>query len=222
METPTLYKLNMTDGTTRLMEISGGPGWGNGFTGWKSSISDDNGETWSDYKEWYNNGNKTIVAMASLIQLKDEEGNLIDKWMGVYHDFDYVNYRTYLTFDENGNEQWSNPEPYLSEWRDVERTTQLCEVGMFRSPDGNQLVMLARSQSHMNKSTIAFSNDEGKTWTKPREVQGALNGERHKISYDPISGRLLVTFREIILDYNKNGVIENNDWMAGEWVAWVG
>ncbi|MPQ43151.1 glycoside hydrolase domain-containing protein [Clostridium tarantellae] len=221
METPTLYKLNMTDGTTKLIQISGGPGWGTGFTGWTTSISNDNGESWSDYKEWYN-GRKTIVAMSSLIQLKDEEGNFIDKWMGVYHDYDYVNYRTYLTFDEEGNEQWSTPEPLIPQWREVEKKVQLCEIGMFRSPDGNELVMLARSQSHMHKSTIAFSKDEGKTWSKPRQVQGALNGERHKISYDPISGRLLVTFREIILDYNNNGKIEYNDWMAGDWIAWVG
>lgn len=221
METPTIYKLNMTDGTTKLIQISGGPGWGDGFRGWKTSISEDSGETWSDYKEWYN-GTTTIVAMASLIQLKDEYGNFIDKWMGVYHDYGYVNYKTYLTFDENGNEQWSTPEPYLSKWRDVESSRQICEVGMFRSPDGKRIVALARSQSHMHKSTMFYSDDEGKTWSKPREVQGALNGERHKIVYDPISERLIVTFREIILDYNKNGVIEDNDWMAGEWIAWVG
>ena len=30
--------------------------------------------------------------------------------MGVYHDVKlYVNYKTYLTFDESGNEQWSDP-----------------------------------------------------------------------------------------------------------------
>ncbi|MBM7834384.1 glycoside hydrolase domain-containing protein [Clostridium sardiniense] len=221
METPTIYKLNLTDGSTKLIQISGGPGWGNGFRGWTTSISDNQGESWSDYKKWHE-GSTTIVAMASLVQLKDENGNFIDKWMGVYHDYGYVNYKTYLTFDELGNEVWSKPEPYLSEWRDVEKETQLCEVGMLRSPDGNQLVMLARSQSHRHKSTIAFSKDEGDTWSKPREVQGALNGERHKISYDPISGRLLITFREIILDYNNNSVIENNDWMAGDWIAWVG
>ena len=43
--------------------------------------------------------------MASLIQLKDKNGNNIQKWMGVYHDVNYVNYKTYLTFDESGNEQ---------------------------------------------------------------------------------------------------------------------
>ena len=24
------------------------------------------------------------------------------------------------------------------------------------------------------------------------------------------------------MDYNKNGVIEDGDWMAGDWIAWVG
>ena len=40
-------------------------------------------------------------------------------------------------------------------------------------------------------------------------------GERHKATYDPISGRLLITFREIIRDPKKTG--DKNDW-----VAWVG
>lgn len=159
-ETPTIYKLNFTDGTQKLMSISGGPAWhGSSFTGFKTSISNDNGETWGDYKEW-NTGIKTIVAMASLIQLKDEDGNYIDKWMGVFHDYGYVNYKTYLTFDENGNEQWSDPVPYLSDYRNLESTYQICEVGMFRSPDGNRIVALARSQSHKHTSTIFYSDDE--------------------------------------------------------------
>lgn len=35
-----------------------------------------------------------------------------------------------------------------------------------------------------------YSDDEGKTWSKPEEMQGSLAGERHKAVYDPISGRL--------------------------------
>ena len=81
---------------------------------------------------------------------------------------------------------------------------------------------LGRAQSHNHKSVMFYSDDEGETWSRPEDVQGALQGERHKAIYDPISGRLVITFREIILDYNKNGVIENNDWVAGDWVAWVG
>ena len=52
---------------------------------------------------------------------------------------------------------------------------------------------------------------------------GSLAGERHKIAYDPISGRLLVTFREINYDLNGNNRFDGgNDWNAGDWVAWVG
>ena len=61
--------------------------------------------------------------------------------MGVYHDANYVNYKTYLTFDENGKEQWSEPEPYLSAYRTTESKYQMCEIGMFRSPDGKRIVL---------------------------------------------------------------------------------
>ncbi|MGN0335649.1 MAG: glycoside hydrolase domain-containing protein [Lachnospiraceae bacterium] len=230
-ETPTMYILNLEDGTERIMMITACPGWGTDSDGnrygWNTSYSDDNGETWTEYQHFYSkrsdgSNNDVIVAMASLIQLKDDEGNDIQKWMGVYHNYSYVNYKTYLTFDEDGNEQWSDPVPYLSEYRDVESTYQICEVGMFRSPDGSRIVGLGRSQSHQHKSVMICSDDEGETWCRPIELQGALQGERHKAVYDPVSGRLAVTFREITLDYNKDGVIAPGDWKAGEWILWVG
>lgn len=231
-ETPTLYVLPLENGKERIMMITACPGWGtdsNGNkTGWNTSYSDDNGDTWTEYKHWYSkheNGkeNKSIVGMASLIQLKDESGNYIQKWMGVYHDYDYVNYKTYLTFNENGEEQWSEPEPYLSDYRNIESTYKMCEIGMFRSPDGKRIVGLARSQSHNNPSTMIYSDDEGKTWSKPMDLPGSLAGERHKAAYDPISGRLVISFREIQYDLNGNNTFDGDaDWTAGEWVAWVG
>lgn len=235
LETPTIYKLHLDNGTTRLMLITGLPNWGNGETdanghigGWNTSYSDDGGKTWSEYKNWHEKKkdgttNYTIVAMASLIQLKDKNGNNIQKWMGVYHDVNYVNYKTYLTFDESGNEQWSDPEPYLNEYRTTESKYQMCEIGMFRSPDGKRIVGLARSQSHNNPSTLIYSDDEGETWSEPMDLPGSLAGERHKALYDPISGKLVITFREIQYDLNKNNQFDGgNDWMAGDWVAWVG
>ena len=231
-ETPTLYVLPLENGIERIMMITACPGWGtdsNGHqTGWNTSYSDDNGETWTEYKHWYPNHkdgslNKAIVGMASLVQLKDDDGNYIQKWMGVYHDYGYVNYKTYLTFNENGEEQWSEPEPYLSEYRNIESTYQMCEIGMFRSPDGKRIVGLARSQSHNNPATMIYSDDEGKTWSKPMDLPGSLAGERHKAAYDPISGRLVISFREITYDLNGNNIFDgNSDWLAGEWVAWVG
>lgn len=231
-ETPTMYVLNLADGTERIMLITACPGWGTDSaghsTGWNTSYSDDNGETWTEYAHWYDNhpdgtSNKAIVGMASLIQLKDENGNDMQKWMGVYHDYNYINYKTYLTFDENGQEQWSAPEAYLSDYRDIESSYQMCEIGMFRSPDGNRIIGLARSQSHNHPATLIYSDDEGETWSKPMDLPGSLAGERHKAAYDPITGRLVITFREIIYDLNDNNQFDgNSDWLAGDWVAWVG
>ena len=76
---------------------------------------------------------------------------------------------------------------------------------------------LARSDKKPNLSVMFYSDDEGKTWSKPEEMQGSLAGERHKAVYDPISGRLLITFREIVY---KDGKLDNN-WMAGDWVAFI-
>ena len=232
-ETPTLYTLNMADGSERLMMITACPGWGTDHAGnrygWNTSYSDDNGKTWTEYEHFYtqfSNGqdNPVVVGMASLIQLKDKEGNYIQKWMGVYHEqTGFVNYKTYLTFDDQGNQHWTEPVPYLAEHRAIEQRNQMCEIGMFRSPDGKRILGLARSQSHNNLSTLIYSDDEGETWSEPMDLQGALAGERHKAVYDPISGRLVITFREIRYDLNGNNRFDGgNDWRAGDWVAWVG
>lgn len=230
-ETPTLYKLSLENGKQRLIMINSNPGWGvdsnNNRYGFNTSYSDDNGETWSEYRNWHpqlanNQNNDAIVAMASLVQLKDENGEFIQKWMGVYHTGNFINYRTYLTFDSQGQEQWSTPEPYLSNHRSIEASHQICEVGIFRSPDGKRLVALARSQSHQHLATLFYSDDEGLTWSKPEQLPASLAGERHKIAVDPISKRLMIVFREIKYDINQNNRMERNDWLAGEWLAWVG
>ena len=229
-ETPTLYTVTV-NGAERLLLITACPGWGtdsNGNqTGFNVSYSDDNGDTWTEYEHFWSNFsngsvNKVIVAMASLVQLKDENGNYIEKWMGVYHNYDMVNYKTYLTFNADGSMNWSEPVPYLSDYRNIESSHQICEVGMFRSPDGSRIVGLARSQSHMNLSTMFWSDDEGQTWSEPVELPGSLAGERHKAKYDPETGKLVITFREINYDLNNNGQIESGDWHCGDWGLWVG
>ena len=231
-ETPTLYSIQVDDGNggtfERLVLVCACPQWDLNLGGWQMSYSDDNGDTWTEFEDFWQtvdgtNKHWTIVAMASLIQLKDEDGNWKQEWMGVYHDYNYVNYKTILTFDEDGNPQWSKPETYLSEYRAIESSHQICEVGMFRSPDGNRIVALARNQTHAGPATMFYSDDEGKTWTEPVELPGSLAGERHKALYDPVTGKLVITFREIDYDRNNNGVWEGgSDWIAGEWVAWVG
>ena len=226
LETPTMYRLNFTDGSVKYVLIAGRPQWhhnvgASASGGWDVSISDD-GIHWSEYTQYQrDSGLYSVVAMASLVQLKDQNGNFIDKWMGVCHDLGYNNYKTYLTFDEQGNMQWSAPERYLQEYDSVEKAKQICEVGMFRSPDGNRIMALARTQAHNCMSVMFWSDDEGETWSKPVEMQGALYGERHKALYDPVSGRLVITFREMICEsVTANGGFGN--WTCGEWMAWVG
>lgn len=214
LETPTLYRLD----AEKIILICGRPDWkGNQTGGWQTSLSHDNGVTWSEFKthhSTFSDGrpNFTNVAMASLIPVQDEDG----KWLGVYHDNRFVNYRTFLTFDAAGQEQWSEPEAYLAQYRELEKTYQICEVGLFRSPDQSRIMALGRTQSHQHPSVWFYSEDEGLTWSEPSNVHPSLQGERHKAVYDPISNRLVVTFREISLGS------ATDDWLAGDWLAWVG
>jgi hypothetical protein len=58
---------------------------------------------------------------------------------------------------------------------------------------------------------VIFSNDEGKTWTEPREVPGSLTGDRHSAAYAP-DGRLVISFRDMCHESPTKG----------DFVAWVG
>ena len=235
-ETPTVYRLQFTDGKTedKLIMISANPKWPNSSTtgGFECSLSSDEGATWTEFQRFYSledkkNGVVPIVAMASLTQLK-ENGKFVDKWMGFFHDSDFYNYKTILTFDENGNMHWSVPEKYFAEHRDIEKTSNMCEVEVIRSENGkgDELCLISRSNSKKINSLISFSNDEGKTWSKPVEAPAALNGERHKADYTP-DGRLYITFRSIergqkAKEHAKNLTDRNRGWVSEGLIAWVG
>lgn len=233
-ETPTVYRLHFTDGKTndKLIMISANPKWWDETTttgGFNCSISDDEGETWSEFERFYdlksNNPTIPVVAMASLTQLK-ENGEFIDKWMGFFHDSDFHNYKTILTFDENGNMQWSVPEKYFAKYREIEKKSNMCEVEVIRSENGtgDELCLITRSNSKKINSLVSFSVDEGKTWTEPRELPAALNGERHKAEYTD-EGRLFITFRSIERGKKaKENALRTTytGWISEGWVAWVG
>lgn len=232
-ETPTIYRLEFENGKTgdKLIMISANPKWPREKTdgGFNCSLSCDEGETWSQFELFYpqnaDGGVVPIVAMSSLTRLK-ENGKFVDKWMGLFHDADFYNYKTILTFDSNGKMHWSKPEKYFSAYRSIEKETNMCEVEVIRSEEGrgDELCLITRSNSKKQNSLISFSNDEGKTWSKPVFAPAALNGERHKAEYTP-DGRLFVTFRSIERGKRaaENAPIENrNGWMSEGWVAWVG
>ena len=232
LETPTVYRLQFTNGEEKLILISANSKWPGMSTpgGFNSSISLDEGKTWTEFKRFWDNDSEMpiipIVAMASLTRLK-ENGEFVDKWMGIFHDHRFINYKTILTFNENGDYNWSKPEPYLSEYRDIETYAGVCEVECVRSEGGkgDELCLIARCNKKTCTSLLIFSNDEGETWSRPKEAPFALNGERHKAEYTD-DGRLFITFRSIERDRKRIKKMRKlggeRNWYSEGWVAWVG
>ena len=58
---------------------------------------------------------------------------------------------------------------------------------------------------------MMLSRDEGATWTEPRELPGALTGDRHVGKYTP-DDRLFISFRDTTHESPTKG----------DWVGWVG
>ncbi len=234
LETPTVYRLEFSGKPAdRLIMISANPKWPNMSTpgGINYSVSSDEGKTWTEFETVYDKNSDCpvipIVAMASLTRLK-ENGEFTDKWMGLFHDADFYNYKTILTFDENMQPHWSKPEKYFSEYREIEKKAKMCEVEVIRSENGtgDELCLIARSNSKKMNSLISFSNDEGRTWSAPKEAPAALNGERHKADYTK-DGRLFITFRSIERGKKARSaagfkLFNTKKWLSEGWVAWVG
>lgn len=231
-ETPTVYRLEFSDGTPdKILLICGNPDWRDGkgtIGGFNFSLSDDEGKTWTEFELCFGKKDEVtvipIVAMASLTRLK-ENGKFVDKWMAFFHDRRFINYKTILSF-ENGKPVWSKPEPYFSKHRSIEKKANMCEVEVVRSDcgKGDELCLIARCNNKRYNSILSFSKDEGKTWSKPVFVPSALNGERHKADYTP-DGRLFITFRSIERDkekIEKYSVEHMKNWFSEGWVAWVG
>ena len=170
-ETPTLYNLHFTDGSEKLVMISGCPYWvatkykADGFN---FSFSDDGGETWSEFEKFHSPAD-AIVAMSSLTQLK-ENGEFVDKWMGLFHDHSFDVYKTVLSFDENGDAEWSEPELLMPSYADITRKYGMCEVEIIREPESDTLILLARTEKRISRSLISFSYDEGATPLTKRPV----------------------------------------------------
>jgi hypothetical protein len=119
---------------------------------------------------------------------------------------DPVAFALYKTLSEDGGLTWSFPEAVFKG-----SEVHLCEPGIIRSPDGRTLAALLRENSRRHNSFVMFSTDEGRTWSAPRELPGALTGDRHTGKYAP-DGRLLISFRDTTHESPTRG----------DWVAWVG
>ena len=199
-EVPTLYPVVDRTGTKRLIMFSG-------LYPVRMAVSEDEGDTWSPLEPIGDFGG--IVVMGDLVRLRD------GRHMAFFHDDGrFINGReeergqfyVYKTVSSDGGLTWSQPEVVVTH-----PMADLCEPGVIRSPDGQQLAMLLRENSRRFNSFVTFSDDEGVTWSTPKEVTGSLTGDRHQAIYGP-DGRLFISFRD------RTHV--SPTW--GDWVGWVG
>ena len=199
LEVPTLYRTVDPQGVKRLIMFSG-------LYPVRMAVSEDDGATWTPLEPIGEFGG--VVAMASLARLKN--GN----YMALFHDDGrFLRNRgergqaiVYKTVSEDGGLTWGDPLPVATH-----AEAFLCEPGLVRSPDGGQIAVLLRENSRKFNSFVILSDDEGETWTEPKEVQGALTGDRHTGKYGP-DGRLFVSFRDTTLESPTKG----------SWVGWIG
>jgi hypothetical protein len=208
-EVPTLHRVIDPKGKRRIIMWSG-------LYPARLAVTEDDGATWSELKPVGDWGG--IVVMGFVEPLKTGQGH----YLAMFHDdgrfFTSKDQRKkpkvmtlYKTFSKDGGLTWSQPaEIYQSS--DV----HLCEPGCVRSPDGRRMAVLLRENMRRKKSHVIFSDDEGQTWTEPREVPLALTGDRHTGKYAP-DGRLLISFR-----CRSPKHLAKKRPFEGDWVAWVG
>jgi hypothetical protein len=206
-EVPTLHRVVDANGKQRIIMWSG-------LYPARLAVTEDDGETWSELKPVGDWGG--IVVMGFVAALNTGQGH----YLAMFHDDGRFftshgkrsdTFKLYKTFSTDGGLTWSLPE-VVYQSSDV----HLCEPGCIRSPDGSRIAVLLRENSRRKNSHIIFSDDEGQTWSQPRELPLALTGDRHTGKYGP-DGRLLISFR-CISPTSQRGARP----FEGDWVAWVG
>lgn len=198
-EVPTIYRVVDPRGVKRLIMFSG-------LYPIRMAVSEDDGRTWTPLAPIGDFGG--IAVMASLGRLKNGD------YMALFHDegrylrkeATSTRFQVFKTLSKDGGLTWSEPVAIAEH-----PTARLCEPGLVRSPDSRQLAALLREDGRSLNAFVVFSDDEGQTWSEPRELPGALTGDRHTARYAH-DGRLVVTFRDMAHDTPT----------YGDWVVWVG
>lgn len=201
-ETPTLHQVVDASGKKRIILFSG-------LFPIRMAVSEDDGQLFGELVPVGDFGG--VVAMSSVAEIKTGPGH----YMALFHDDGRFLraggkatgvFTLYKSLSTDGGLTWSQPTAIFAS-----SAVHLCEPGVIRSPDGKQLAVLLRENRRLKNSHVIFSDDEGKTWTKPRELPGALTGDRHVAKYAP-DGRLLISFRDQTFESPTKG----------DWVGWVG
>jgi hypothetical protein len=197
---PAIYLLIDPTGKERLFVFAGSDGSGDRIM--HQAYSEDGGLTWTPMQK---NGITHVMPWTTI----EPVGN------GVYiaqtndrrpMDPDPKSNNIIQSWSYDGGLSWTPPKVILDM-----PGFKPCEPAIIRSPDGKQLISIMRENSKMLNSLMIISNDEGKTWSAPRELPASLTGDRHVARYSP-DGRLVIVFRDQAVNSPSNP----------HFVAWVG
>ncbi len=194
--TPAIHRLVDPQGKARLVVFGDGLDWrrkGKPPYPMHQAVSEDDGKTWTPMKP---NGVQGEVPPKTILSF--DEGQRLVLWS------DLPGY-VVQSESRDGGLTWAAERRIL---RIPDRWGQPCVI---RSPDGKQLLMLLRENSHRNNSLFSISNDNAQTWSEPRELPASLTGDRHVAKYAP-DGRLVVAMRDVA----------KSSPTFGHYVAWVG
>jgi hypothetical protein len=206
-EVPTLHRVVGPDGKKRIIMWSG-------LFPARLAVTEDDGKTWSELNAVGDWGG--IVVMGFVEALTTGKGH----YLAMFHDDGRFfkkdgqqsrNFTLYKTFSVDGGLTWSYPEAVYQS-----SEVHLCEPGCIRSPDGKRLAVLLRENSRRKNSHVIFSDNEGQSWSAPRELPLSLTGDRHTGKYAS-DGRLFISFRRYL---PKDSAADRK--FEGDWVGWVG
>ncbi len=191
---PSIYRLTDTAGKERLWVFSARPDM-------PRIVSEDSGKTWREAEAL---GFPCVMTFSSVVRLKD------GRYLGLYHKGPDGKDRSPLevlqTTTADGGLTWSQPHVVASvAGRDA------CEPFAFRSPDGGELCVLMRDNTHKGRSLLMFSRDDGQTWSVPADTPWGLTGDRH-MGVSTRDGRLVIAFRDKAIGSPS----------FNHFVAWVG
>jgi hypothetical protein len=216
-EVPTLHRMTDASGKKRIVMFSG-------LHPVRMAVTEDEGKIWSELAPVGDWGG--IVTMGCHFEVRGQPGC----YRVLFHDDGRffradskqekpVVFTLYSSTTSDGGLTWSEPSAIFAS-SDV----HLCEPGVVRSPDGKRLAVLLRENSRKKNSHLIVSDDEGTTWSAPRELPVTLTGDRHTGRYGP-DGRLLISFRGITpgsKSVRGSGEMAGPLPTAGDWAAWVG
>jgi hypothetical protein len=202
---PVLHRVTDAKGKERILLITSWPRM-------KQSVSKDNGKTWSPLAPIFPDSMKGKPGDCGYAPPKSVMAVAGGRHIALYHDLLRERPRRIEIVQIeslDGGLTWGTP-------RIVSRHPKFpeahpCEPCLIRSPDGKQILCLARENKRKHNSLVMVSNDDGKTWSEMVELPGALTGDRHLARYTS-DGRLLVVFRDMAHDTPTRG----------DFVAWVG